>query len=92
MLNIPNLISTLVETTPSGYTGQITDIPAFQQGKTQRLDRWLVQQGLSLKDSWGYSDSFNDLPLLNRVDHPVAVTPDPRLLDFAQQHNWVILP
>jgi HAD superfamily hydrolase (TIGR01490 family) len=91
MLNIPNLICTNVETNGSGYTGFITGIPAYQEGKIQRLEVWLKQNQLSLRGSWGYSDSFNDLPLLQRVDHPVAVTPDHRLAIIAKNYNWPII-
>jgi phosphoserine phosphatase len=56
-----------------------------------RLEQWLDQNGLTLKCSWGYSDSHNDLPLLERVEHPVAVTPDPVLRAHARKHAWKII-
>jgi phosphoserine phosphatase len=55
------------------------------------LNKWLAGRGQSLRDfpvSWFYSDSINDLPLLERVTHPVAVDPDPRLAEIARQRGW----
>lgn len=91
MLGFSNLICTQAEVKYGEFTGKITGIPAFRDGKVQLLDQWLLQTGLNLQESWGYSDSHNDLPLLNRVMHPVAVTPDPVLRAYAKHHNWEIL-
>ena len=72
--------------------GRPIGIPAFRDGKVALLQSWLKEQGESLSDSWGYSDSFNDLPLLQLVDHPVAVTPDENLLAHAISTGWEIIP
>jgi HAD superfamily hydrolase (TIGR01490 family) len=88
---IDNLLATEPEMNGGHYTGKVAGIPCFQQGKVQRLDAWIQEHGMSLKDSWFYSDSHNDLPLLKQVTNPVAVDPDPQLLDYAQQMNWPII-
>ncbi|MBU2818995.1 HAD family hydrolase, partial [Acidithiobacillus ferrooxidans] len=83
-LGIAHLLATEAEETASGdFTGRSVGLPCFQAGKVQRLRDWLETQGLdwnqSLGDSSFYSDSYNDLPLLECVTRPVAVDPDPRL-------------
>jgi HAD superfamily hydrolase (TIGR01490 family) len=88
---IPHLIATEPEQVDGRYTGGVAGIPAFREGKVQRLELWLAQTGQSLADSTFYSDSHNDIPLLDRVDHPVAVDPDPELLAFARQRGWAVI-
>ena len=73
------------------YTGRTTDIPCFREGKVTRLERWLLENGLSLEGSTFYSDSRNDLPLLELVDRPVAVDPCPELRAIAEQRGWPVL-
>jgi HAD superfamily hydrolase (TIGR01490 family) len=70
------------------YTGEVEGTPCFQQGKVTRLNQWLAQSGRNLASSWFYSDSHNDLPLLELVDHPVAVDADETLSDHAKQRGW----
>lgn len=69
-------------------TGKIKGVPAYQEGKTIRLNEWLKHKEISLKNSCAYSDSINDLPLLNMVDNPVVVDGDDKLLSHAKAHNW----
>jgi HAD superfamily hydrolase (TIGR01490 family) len=88
---IPNLIATEPEQVDGRYTGEVAGTPAFRDGKVRRLETWLAQTGHNLAGSTFYSDSHNDLPLLERVDHPVAVDPDPQLLERAQQCAWPVL-
>jgi phosphoserine phosphatase len=57
----------------------------------QRLHQWLQEQGMNLATSWFYSDSHNDLPLLEKVSHPVAVNPDETLQEHAELKGWPIL-
>ena len=57
----------------------------------ERLDQWLEETGHDLADSWFYSDSHNDLPLLGRVTHPVAVDPDTTLAQHARERGWPII-
>jgi HAD superfamily hydrolase (TIGR01490 family) len=76
------------------YTGDVRGIPNFREGKIQNLQSWLGSQDLSLDTllrSYFYSDSMNDLPLLEKVSHPVATNPDDRLRAEANKRNWPIL-
>ena len=88
------LIAVQLERDPNGeLTGQIAGTPSFGPGKVVRLQQWLEQQGLTWAGirSTFYSDSINDLPLLEKVNHPVATNPDARLRAVAQQRGWPIL-
>lgn len=91
---IEHLIATEPEQRDGEFTGQVTDVPCFREGKVERLERWLETQGRpleSFQQSWFYSDSHNDLPLLARVTHPVAVDPDDTLRAHAQAHGWPVI-
>ncbi|MDP8952893.1 MAG: HAD family phosphatase [Actinomycetota bacterium] len=90
-LNVPTLLATEVEEANGRYTGRPTGTPTFREGKVARLEEWLKETGLTLEGSFFYSDSQNDLPLLRRVDHPVAVNPDPVLRAHADEKGWPIL-
>jgi len=70
------------------YTGAIQGVPSYRDGKVTRIKCWLKQQQLSLTDAHFYSDSMNDLPLLELVDTPIATNPDPKLKKIAVQRNW----
>ncbi|MCX4186366.1 HAD family hydrolase [Methylophaga sp. OBS4] len=91
MLAIEHLIATEPELIDGRYTGHVAGIPSFHQGKVDRLKQWLVEQNQDLQGSIFYSDSHNDLPLLELVDTAVAVDPDPKLQAVAQQRGWKIL-
>lgn len=75
------------------FTGEINGVPSIREGKVQRLQQWLQAQGLDWRDvdSTFYSDSSNDLPLLKRVNHPVATNPDAKLRATALEYGWPIL-
>ena len=90
---IEHLIGTTPEEVDGTFTGRASGVPSFQQGKITRLEQWLAERGKTLADyeSTFYSDSRNDLPLLQLVDHPVAVDPDPVLLDYATAQHWPII-
>ncbi len=90
-LQVPHLLATEVEMQQGRYTGRSVGIPCYQQGKVTRLQQWLQQTEHTLVESWFYSDSHNDLPLLQQVTHPVAVDPDPTLHHHAKQHGWPII-
>ncbi|TXR54849.1 HAD family hydrolase [Reinekea thalattae] len=90
-LGIDDLIACEVEIKDGVYTGKPTGVPSFQHGKVTRLTQWLADEHESLAGAWFYSDSHNDLPLLSKVDNPVAVNPDSTLLDKAQQEGWAVL-
>ncbi|EXJ15473.1 histidinol-phosphatase [Imhoffiella purpurea] len=88
---VPHLIATEPALHGGHYTGEVAGIPAFREGKVIRLEEWLAERDLDLDGSAFYSDSHNDLPLLERVTHPVAVDPDPRLRATAASRGWRIL-
>lgn len=90
-LGVETLIATECEMENGRYTGRSTDIPCFREGKVTRLSRWLEETGYSLEDSYFYSDSMNDLPLLEQVTHPVAVDPDPNLRAEAERRGWPVI-
>lgn len=89
---VEHLIATEPEQDASGrYTGRLAGTPCFQDGKITRLQEWLAGRGETLDGSWFYSDSRNDLPLLEVVAHPVAVDPDPVLAGVARERGWPLL-
>jgi HAD superfamily hydrolase (TIGR01490 family) len=95
---IEHLIATEPATTANNplasFTGEVQGIPNFREGKIQNLHDWLKSKKLALDTlsrSYFYSDSMNDLPLLEKVSHPIATNPDDRLRSEAQKRNWPIL-
>ena len=94
-LGVEHLIATEAEIGADGrYTGKPTGTPCFQAGKITRLNAWLAERGQSMAsfaDSWFYSDSRNDIPLLEQVNHPVAVDPDDALRAHAQDKGWPVV-
>jgi len=94
MLGVDHLIATEPELENGEFTGRVTGIPSFREGKITRLEQWLDTHNLtwlSFLQSWFYSDSLNDLPLLKKVTHPVAVDPDATLHEYAQKNGWRII-
>jgi len=91
LYGIDNLLATTPEMKDGRYTGGFNGIPCFREGKVKLLQEWLAHSGHSMLDSWFYSDSHNDLPLLKLVDHPVAVDPDEKLAGYAKEANWPII-
>lgn len=89
--DIPHLLATDPEIVDGHYTGRVAGTPCFKDGKVQRLQGWLTEHKADLKGSWFYSDSHNDIPLLNQVDHPVAVDPDESLRHYADSRQWDII-
>lgn len=90
-LNVDTLIATQAQFINGAYTGKVEGIPCFQEGKVTRLNAWLKKNNKSLKGSFFYSDSINDLPLLEKVDTAIAVTPDDRLRECALKRDWQII-
>lgn len=90
-LGITNILATNPEIVDGKFTGKIDGIPCYQQGKVERLHHWLKSTGNNLSGSWFYSDSHNDLPLLEIVSHPVAVDPDDTLSTHAIAKGWPII-
>ncbi len=91
LYGIEHLLATTPEWINGRYTGSFNGIPCFREGKVILLQEWLKNSTETLQDSWFYSDSHNDLSLLNLVDHPVAVDPDEKLAQFAKEANWPII-
>ncbi|WP_286973942.1 HAD family hydrolase [Pseudomonas sp.] len=90
-LGVETLLATECEMLDGRYTGRTTDVPCFKEGKVTRLQRWLEENNMTLQDSSFYSDSMNDLPLLEQVTRPVAVDPDPKLRAEAEKRGWEII-
>jgi HAD superfamily hydrolase (TIGR01490 family) len=93
-LGIDNLISTEPEMKEGRYTGEVDGTPNMREGKIARLDAWLAARGASLasfRESWFYSDSRNDVPLLSRVTNPVAANPDAFLAKLAAEKGWPVV-
>ncbi len=88
---IANLIATDPEQADGRFTGRVAGTPSFRDGKVARLEAWLAERDMTLDGSWFYSDSHNDLPLLERVSHPVAVDPDPTLARHAAAQGWPVI-
>ena len=89
--DVPHLIATIAAQENGRFTGQPRGTPSFREGKIVRVEAWLESVGLwlgSFEQSWFYSDSLNDLPLLEKVTHPVAVDADPTLAQVAARHGW----
>jgi len=85
---------TIGERVGAEYTGEVDGIPCYREGKVAKLDAWLARRGLdwsSVETSWFYSDSHNDLPLLERVHAPIAVRPDGKLRAHARSRGWEIV-
>ena len=85
---ITEIIATNAEVLNGKYTGKVTGVACYQQGKLTRLDQWLA--GRDVEESWAYSDSINDRFLLEYASHAIAVNPDKRLQTLAQEKNWQI--
>jgi HAD superfamily hydrolase (TIGR01490 family) len=88
---IEHLIGTDPEMVDGEFTGGVSGVPSFQEGKVTRLNTWLAERRQQLSDfaiSYFYSDSHNDLPLMKLVTNPVAVDADPNLTAYAQQQAW----
>ncbi|MHB8473063.1 MAG: histidinol-phosphatase [Gammaproteobacteria bacterium] len=91
LFSVEHLLATEPELIAGRYTGAVSGVPCYREGKVQRLMTWLKEQGLDLGESWFYSDSHNDIALLEQVSHPVAVDPDPNLLRYAQDKGWQVI-
>lgn len=90
-LGVDHLIATECGMKDGSYTGQVSGQPSYQEGKVRRLHSWLTANNQSLVGSYFYSDSHNDLPLLEQVSYPVAVDPDDTLRAIAQDRGWTVL-
>jgi HAD superfamily hydrolase (TIGR01490 family) len=91
LLGVDDLLATDPEIVDGRYTGNITGIATYREGKLRRLDQWLAQQDERCEHMTFYSDSHNDLPLLRHVQAPVAVDPDEELRAEAMRKGWPII-
>lgn len=91
---IEHLVATVPAQENGRFTGEPRGLPAFREGKIARVEAWLEALGFwwgSFEETWFYSDSLNDLPLLEKVSRPVAVDPDDTLRAHAAAQGWPIL-
>jgi HAD superfamily hydrolase (TIGR01490 family) len=91
---IEHLVATEPEEIDGEFTGRVKGVPSFREGKVARVESWLAEHGLgwhSFTETWFYSDSLNDLPLLSKVTHPIAVDPDETLKETALEQGWMII-
>ncbi len=91
LLEVPHILATRPEKIDGRYTGNYLGQPTFQHGKVLALQNWLNENNMDLAGSTFYSDSHNDLPLLEQVDNPVAVNPDDRLLAISRSRGWPVM-
>lgn len=90
-LGVDDILATDPEVIDGIHTGNFIGTPCFQAGKITNLHEWLKYNNHSLTGAYFYSDSINDLPLLELVDTPIAVDPDDRLAAIATERNWKII-
>ncbi len=88
LFQVEHLLATTPEFRDGRYTGEVIDEPTFREGKVKALDAWLAGQPGQPLQSWFYSDSHNDVPLLEKVTNPVAVDPDAQLRELARARGW----
>jgi HAD superfamily hydrolase (TIGR01490 family) len=91
---VAHLIATEPEARDGEFTGKVAGTPSFRAGKVTRLEQWLSVMGQSLEGfdaTWFYSDSHNDLPLLELVERPIAVDPDDTLRNLAAARGWQVI-
>ncbi len=91
LLGVTHLLATEPKQIDGRYVAEIEGTPCFQEGKVIRLNAWLEEHNESMEGSFFYSDSHNDLPLLEWVDIPIAVDPDEELEKIARDRDWKIM-
>lgn len=90
-LGVDDILTTDPEIVDGRYTGKFIGIPTFQKGKVIRLEDWLTEKKFTLDDAYFYSDSINDLPLLEQVPNPIVVDPDAKLEAVAKERKWTMM-
>lgn len=90
-LGVDDILATDPECIDGRFTGEVAGTACFREGKVTRLQEWLREHPYSLSEASFYSDSNNDLPLLEQVGNPVAVDPDPSLKATAEQRGWPVI-
>ncbi len=91
LFGVDNLLATEPACRDGRYTGDIVGPPCYRDGKVTHFEAWLTQHRLEQAQTWFYSDSFNDLPMLLRATHAIAVDPDPILHAEAKRNRWPII-
>ncbi len=91
LLQVPTILSTEPEIVDNRYTGRYLGTPTYKEGKVTVLGEWLTSTDHNLDGSFFYSDSINDLALLEQVDNPIAVHPDDELKAIAESRDWKII-
>lgn len=91
LLGVTELIACEGETVEGRYTGEPRGVPSYHAGKVVRLNAWMAERDVTLEGAYFYSDSHNDLPLLELVDNPVAVDPDDKLRARALAEGWPVI-
>tara|TARA_Y100000768_G_scaffold302465_1_gene236353 strand:- start:526 stop:1176 length:651 start_codon:yes stop_codon:yes gene_type:complete len=91
LFGIEDLIATEFEIANSKFTGRVLGLPCFREGKLQKVTEWINLNGYALAESRFYSDSFNDLPLLEKVREAIVVDGDGKLLKEAKKNEWSCL-
>ena len=88
LFNVSELIATEFEIENNSFTGRVTDIPCFREGKLKKVEKWVHENNFDLSEATFYSDSFNDLPLLEKVKYPIVVDGDDKLREIGKNNNW----
>lgn len=91
LLQVEHLMATELEVLDGRYSGRILGQPCYREGKIHHLEAWLKGKPYNMEDSYFYSDSINDLPLLSKVGTPIAVDPDAELEAEARRLGWQII-
>jgi HAD superfamily hydrolase (TIGR01490 family) len=87
-LGVDDFLATNLVVRDGRYTGEVDGEPSYREGKVRRLNAWLAEHRMNLAGSYCYSDSINDLPLLEAVQTPVAVDADAALTAVAKERGW----
>ena len=88
LFGIKNLIATEFIIRDNKFTGEVDGVPCFREGKVQKVEKWVKENGYNLLDATFYSDSFNDLPLLEKVKTAIVVDGDDKLIEKAKHNEW----
>jgi HAD superfamily hydrolase (TIGR01490 family) len=88
LFNVQTLIATEFEIKNRQFTGKVIDAPCFREGKLNKVQKWVDDNNFDLSKASFYSDSFNDLPLLEKVKTPVIVDGDDKLVEIGKNRDW----
>ena len=88
LFNVQTLIATEFEIINQQFTGKVIDVPCFREGKLNKVKKWVNDNNFDLSKASFYSDSFNDLPLLEKVKTPVIVDGDDKLVEIGKNRDW----